>query len=92
MLQPGPLAATLVRQIVSDPLSVPAILAWVGPAAMFDWLLHFMGLVLFSFLHWDAAKYQRWTQDFKSLSPRHRFRVRRTLESWEYGCGADYKP
>jgi hypothetical protein len=92
VLQAGPLAQTLGKQIADDPLSVPSILAWAGPGAMLDWLLHYLGLALFAFLHWDAAKYKRATNNFERLPRRTRFMLRRALEQWEYGAGADFKP
>eukprot|EP00887_Chlorella_sp_A99_P007402 scaffold2.g7402.t1 len=86
----GPLAATLGRQVATDPASIPSILRWAGPAAMADWCLHFLGLAAYTFLHWDAAKWARWTRRFECLPPRPRFLMRRALEAWEYGSGADF--
>jgi lycopene cyclase CruP len=89
VVQAGPLSATLVRQVVNDPLFVPAIFGRVGIPALADWFLHFTALTAFTALHSaaQAAGARAWAE---GLPPKRRFVVKRLLEQWEFGSGMDY--
>ncbi|KAI3426308.1 hypothetical protein D9Q98_008681 [Chlorella vulgaris] len=88
VIQLKPLVQTLTKQMVSDPLMVPQILARVGPAAMADWMLHLLGLAAYSFLHWDVQKYG---PVIEKLPPKPRFLMHRAMDNWKYGAGKDYE-
>lgn len=44
VVQFGPLGATLLGQVQSQPGSIPAILAHVGALPILDWTRHFLAL------------------------------------------------
>jgi hypothetical protein len=44
VVQFGPLGATLLGQVQSQPGSIPAILQHVGPLPILDWTRHFLTL------------------------------------------------
>ena len=77
-----------MMQMLRDPLTVPQILARVGPAAIADWLLHLLGLAAYTFLNWDAQKY---VPLIDRLPTKQRYVMRRALEAWRYGAGADHR-
>ena len=89
VVQPGPLAATLGGQMMSDPLFVPQILAHVGPLPLADWAVHFVALVWYRALHAAAAPAVR--EAAKKLPPRQRYVLHRWLDAWKYGSGQDYR-
>lgn len=64
----------------------------VGPAAMADWLQHFLALAAYTMLNWGGQILCHWTDNFNELPLRQRYVVHRLLDAWEYGSGADYKP
>lgn len=84
----GPMGATLVKQMTSDPGFVLQILATVGPAAILDWVRHFAALGLYTALNAAAGPAVRRLAD--GLPPKQAFAARRLAEAWEYGSGADY--
>lgn len=90
VLQVGPLLRTMAGQLVADPLSVPAIMARVGPTALADWLLHVAALAVYTALS-AAAGGGRGERISERLPPRQRFVLRRALEAWQYGSGRDFE-
>ena len=96
VIQFGPLLRTMAAQMMSDPLSIPGLLAHVGPGPLFDWIVHVAGLGAFSALH-SLTSSQSSTSNPPSavggplMTPAMNFRVRRLAEAWEFGSGKDYK-
>ena len=89
VVQPGPLASTLGGQMVNDPGFVPEILAHVGPLPLADWVVHFVALLWYRALHATAGPVLSVAAD--SFPPQERYRIRRRIDAWKYGCGQDYK-
>ncbi|KAK9845750.1 hypothetical protein WJX81_001368 [Elliptochloris bilobata] len=85
----GPLGATLLGQVQTQPGSIPAILAHVGVLPILDWTRHFLALGMYTALHRLARPAVAAAAD--RLGPSARFRLRRTLDAWEYGSGADFR-
>ncbi|GBF87530.1 glycine D-amino acid oxidase [Raphidocelis subcapitata] len=90
VLQFGPLARTMSAQMVRDPAFVPQLVAHIGVGPLVDWVGHVAALGAYGALHAAAAPALR-ARLLPQLSPREGYRLRRTLEAWEYGSGADYK-
>ncbi|GAX73571.1 hypothetical protein CEUSTIGMA_g1022.t1 [Chlamydomonas eustigma] len=94
VIQFQPLLQTMAAQMVQDPLSIPQLLAHVGPGPLADWIRHVAGLGAFSTLYQIASTLGLDHPNSGlsgQLSPELRFRLNRLLESWEYGSGKDYK-
>lgn len=89
MIQWIPLAKTLAGQVVADPGLIPDIFKHVGPVPLLDWLRHFVALGTYSALNTVAAPVVR--QVGERLPPKEQYKVKRTLEAWEYGSGGDYR-
>ena len=91
VVQFGPLALTLLGQMVSDPLSVPAIFRHVGIGPMLDWARHFAALGAYTVLHRVGGPFfggmARATK-----SSRRRYHLSRLVDAWTYGSGSDYRP
>lgn len=90
VLQFGPLARTMAAQMARDPGFVPQLVRHIGIAPLVEWVGHVGALGAYGALHAAAAPALR-ARLLPQLSPREGYRVRRTLEAWEYGSGADYK-
>lgn len=90
IIQAGPLAKTLFKQVSKDPLFVPHIFARVGVRPLMDWVMHFMGLLLFTGAYKIATD-----MDFEGkaiqLFRKQHFLLRRALERWKYGSGLDHE-
>lgn len=84
----GPLGATLLGQMVTDPLFVPQILKHVGPAAFIDWFVHFVGLASYTALNALAPPLRAAAG---RLPPRQAYLLRRRLDAWKFGSGQDYE-
>ena len=91
VIQFGPLARTMAAQMVADPAFVPQLVAHVGPAALADWLLHVGALGGYTALNAAAAPPLRALAGAKLLPPKADFALRRALDAWQYGSGADFK-
>lgn len=99
VVQFGPLSQTLLRVSIRHPQMIPGILAQLGPAALLQWLPHFLNLGLYNELH----RLQPWIQPSlerpKSTEDVHdgqqpftpqRYRWHRRLDQWAYGTGHDH--
>ena len=91
MVQFTPLALTLLGQMVSDPLSVPAIFRRVGIPPMLDWARHFAALGAYTVLH-RAAGPLLGSMARRAGSRRRRYHLSRLADAWMYGSGSDYRP
>lgn len=89
VVQYGPLGLTLVSQMLSDPLFVPAIFRHVGIPPMLDWLKHFTALGAYTLLHKAGKPVVR--RLAQKSSGRRRFKLNRLLDAWKYGSGSDFR-
>ncbi|GMH43080.1 hypothetical protein BSKO_11002 [Bryopsis sp. KO-2023] len=84
----GPLALTLMSQMVTRPLFLPAIIQNVGIDAVIEWFPHFGNLCLYGWLYILTAPLRPVT---RFLPARDGYRFRRMVDIWEYGSGNDFK-
>ena len=89
VVQFGPLAATLLGQMVSDPLSVPGIFRHVGILPMLDWTRHFAALGAYTALHNVGGPVLR-SMARQTGSARRRYHLNRLADAWTFGSGSDY--
>lgn len=82
---------TMTAQIFLDPGFVPQLMMHVGPLALADWMLHVGALGAFTALNATAAPPLKLLAGSKALPDRVRYVLRRAVDAWEYGSGADYK-
>jgi hypothetical protein len=87
----GALAATLASMMLTNPRLIPPILWHCGPGPLLDWLRHFVAMGLYTLL-WRLAAPVAPALRAAPLPPAARYRVRRTLDAWQYGSGLDYEP
>lgn len=93
VVQVRPLAHTLLKQMSSDPLFIPQIIARVGVGPLLDWVQHFLAMALYTALYSLAEQIslEKKVSDTKIFSPTQRYMLRRAIERWQYGSGLDYK-
>lgn len=84
-----PFAQTVLGQMQRDPLFLPSMLAHVGPAALADWLKHFVVLGVYDVAHLllqpALLKLIEAQGDSKAA-----FKLRRYAEALEFGSGYDH--
>ena len=90
VVQPRALLRVLGLATVRDPLNIPQLLRWIGPAELAEWLGHFGLMLAYDALHGAGVG-----QAVRAYAPRlpdkrHGFALRRLAEAWEYGSGQDY--
>lgn len=85
------LVGSLARSFVADPVFMPEIVAHVGVPELAKWLGHLGQMGTYSLLDSTAAPLVRGYADKYVKDPRKKFELMRTLESWKYGSGNDYK-
>lgn len=83
-------AAAVTHRQPQDPLFVPALMGHVGPVALADWMSHVGNLGAYTALNATAAPSLRALAE-RLPDAKQRFRLRRMLDAWEFGSGADYK-
>lgn len=96
VIQFQPMLATMGAQILTDPLSVPSLMAHVGPGPLAEWLGHMANLGAYTALHGAAGAAGLRAAlapggAAAGLPARARFALGRLLDAWEYGSGKDYK-
>lgn len=89
VIQAGPLARTLAVQVTKDPLFVPQILGHVGVGPLFDWMLHFLGLLTYTAAY-NMAMALELENIATALPTKQQFLLKRAVERWRYGSGLDY--
>ena len=82
---------TMAAQIFQDPAFVPQLMMHVGPVALADWMMHVGALGAFSALNATAAPPLKLLAGSKALPEKTRYALRRALDAWQFGSGADYK-
>lgn len=82
---------TMGAQIIQDPAFVPQLMMHVGPVALADWMMHVGALGAFTALNVTAAPPLKLLAGSKALPSRVQYALRRTLDAWEFGSGADFK-
>lgn len=70
---------------------MPQLMAHVGPAALADWMAHVGGLAAYSALNAAAAGPVSALAGSAAVPPKMKYTLKRALDAWEYGSGADYK-
>ena len=90
VIQAPGLAATIGGMSVLDPLLVPPLLRWVGPAPVVVWSYHFVMLIAYSILYQVSAVLAPALEPFTGERDRENFVRRRWLEALKYGSGNDY--
>lgn len=88
VVQFGALSQTLVKTLVAQPSLVLKVLPQVGIPTLLEWLLHYINLASYSALYPIGRSLQPW---IKTLPLSQQYDWQRWLESWQYGCGADYQ-
>ncbi|KXZ52262.1 hypothetical protein GPECTOR_10g893 [Gonium pectorale] len=93
VIQFGPMVQTMGAQMLTDPLSIPGLIAHVGPGPLLEWLGHMGALGSYTALHGaaQAAGLREAVARAPGIGARSRFALRRLLDAWEYGSGKDYK-
>ena len=89
VVQPGGLARVLALATIRDPLNIPALLYYVGPAEIAEWTFHFAAMGAYAAAHTILGKPARALANV--CPPRQAFALRRLADAWEYGSGADYR-
>ena len=89
VIQFGPLAKTLGKQVSADPGFVPQILGHVGLLPILDWTRHFIALGTYTALYRALNPLDEIISN--QLNPQLRFGWKRTLERWKFGSGSDYR-
>ena len=91
VVQFRPLALTLLATMARRPLLLPAILGHLGPGPLADWVVHFAALGLYTLAHAFLSPVLSSPALQSRLPPRMRYALRRQLDAWRFGCGADYR-
>lgn len=82
------LTKTLLSLAIAQPGLVAGIVAQVGPWALLDWSRHYLNLGIYSGLY-RLVEHQ---QPFLiNLPAPWCYRLKRSLDAWEYGSGSDLK-
>ncbi|ERN43050.1 hypothetical protein KR51_00003660 [Rubidibacter lacunae KORDI 51-2] len=87
VVQFSALTQTLVLTAIAKPYVVLPVIPHVGIPALLDWSRHYAALALYTGLH---ALGPAIAPLARNLSPIAQYRVRRWLDAWKYGSGADY--
>ncbi len=82
-----PLAQTMIAMAIADPVLVLKIVRQVGIGTLFNWLQHYLGLGIYSFLNQLAQRLQPATTN---LLPEQQYRLQRQIDQWYYGSGGDW--
>ncbi len=81
------LSKTLLLTSVSKPGLVLPVIPQVGVTTLFDWLIHYINLGIYSGL---SPLGQLMSGAIKTLPPIPRYYYHRWLDAWRYGSGGDY--
>jgi len=83
------LVGSLAKSFVQDPTFMPKIVQHVGIPTLVDWLGHVTMMTWYTALHRFASPI---VKPFlkNSNNVKFKFRVKRSMEAWEYGSGSDY--
>ena len=90
VIQCGPFAQTVLGQMRSDPLMVPALLKHVGPSAMADWIKHFSALFAYDVAWKVVQPYSSQLLRSKEGDAAELFKTQQWLQSLRFGSGNDY--
>ena len=81
------LSKTLFLTSLTKPGLVLPIIPQVGLTTLFDWLIHYINLGIYSGL---SPLGQQMSGAIKTLPPIPRYYCHRWLDAWRYGSGGDY--
>eukprot|EP00468_Gymnochlora_sp_CCMP2014_P003645 CAMPEP_0167755032 /NCGR_PEP_ID=MMETSP0110_2-20121227/8599_1 /TAXON_ID=629695 /ORGANISM="Gymnochlora sp., Strain CCMP2014" /LENGTH=616 /DNA_ID=CAMNT_0007640975 /DNA_START=88 /DNA_END=1936 /DNA_ORIENTATION=- len=97
VVQPGGLLGALAGVVKSKPQLVPRILQHVGPTPIFEWVGHVSFMLAYALAHSIASTpnaRKLLTGDPKIVKPsddrKTQFLLRRRLDAFKYGSGADF--
>jgi len=89
VVQPRALLRVLALATARDPLNIPALLFYIGPKELAEWLGHFGAMLVYDLLHHAlGAPVRAWADRLPDA--RNAYRLRRLADAWEYGAGMDY--
>jgi lycopene cyclase CruP len=80
----------MAAQMIADPAFVPQLVRHVGPAALADWMIHVGALGAYTALNAAAAPPLAVLARSAALPQQQAYRLRRLLDAWKWGSGADY--
>lgn len=93
VIQVDPLMETLLGQMKSDPFFVPQIIMRVGPAALAEWMVHFVAMAAYTLAYTVAERLgvdKRGEMHQRGKLTKGQYISRRAIERWQYGSGMDY--
>ncbi len=82
------LTRTLLSLAIAEPGLVAGIVAQVGSWALLDWSRHYLSLGMYSGLY---RLFEHQHPFFTNLPAPWCYRLKRSLDAWEYGSGSDLK-
>lgn len=95
VVRPVGLLRVLSEAFLRDPLNIAPLVYHLGPLTLLDWLRHMLNMVAYYALYKGLAAPLRayadglWEQG-DAKKKKTAFKIRRTVEAWEYGSGEDY--
>ncbi|MEG4015077.1 MULTISPECIES: FAD-binding oxidoreductase [unclassified Microcoleus] len=81
------LSKTLFKTAISHPGLVMKIIPQVGIANLFDWMVHYVNLGIYTGLQPLGKAVE---PQVKNLSAQQQYYFNRLVEAWQYGAGGDY--
>ncbi|KAH8064687.1 hypothetical protein JL722_1566 [Aureococcus anophagefferens] len=88
VVQPRALLRVLALATAREPLNIPALLFYIGPKELAEWLGHFGAMLVYDLLHHAlGAPVRAWADRLPDA--RNAYRLRRLADAWEYGAGMD---
>jgi lycopene cyclase CruP len=81
------LTQTLLKTAISYPMIVIKVIPQVGLANLFDWMVHYINLGIYTFLFSQSKILEPW---IKNMSDNYQYYVHRLIDAWKYGSGSDY--
>lgn len=81
------LSKTLLLTALTKPKLILPVIPQVGLPTLFDWIIHYISLGIYSSLYSLGKLIQK---PMKNLPPILQYYYQRWLEAWQYGSGGDY--
>jgi lycopene cyclase CruP len=87
IVQFSALTRTLVKTAVSHPGIVIKVIPQVGLGNLFDWMIHYVNLGIYTILFSQSRMLESW---IKNMPDSSQYYIHRLIDAWEYGSGSDY--
>ena len=87
IVQFSALTITLVKTAISHPGIVIKVIPQVGLISLFDWMLHYVNLGIYTFLFSQSNILEYW---IKYMPDSSQYYAHRLIDAWKYGSGSDY--